>query len=126
MAQSPPRIHIVDDDPSVARALARLLNSWGMQARAFTSPEAFLSEMGAGQQIDCAVIDVRMPGMSGFELQTRMQAAGWKIPVIFITANEARGIEDQAFRTGAAGFLRKPFSDQALVDLIRRAMASIA
>jgi len=119
----PPRIHIVDDDPSVALALKRLLCSWGMQARAFTSGKAFLADLHTSQPIDCAVIDVRMPEMSGFELRANMQRAGCQIPIIFITANEAPEIETEALQSGAAGFLRKPFSDQALVDLIHRALA---
>jgi FixJ family two-component response regulator len=122
LAHTPPRIHIVDDDPSVARALTRLLSSWGMRARAFTSGQGFLSDLNVCLEIDCAVIDVRMPEMSGFELLARMRRAGCAIPVIFITANEAQEIETAALQAGAAGFLRKPFSDQALVDLIHRAL----
>lgn len=118
----PPRIHIVDDDLSVARALKRLLSSWGMQARAFTSSKAFLADLRASQPIDCAVIDVRMPEMTGFELRAQMQQAGCQIPIIFITANEAQEIEAEALQGGAVGFLRKPFSDQALVDLIHKAL----
>ncbi len=122
MSHLPARIHIVDDDPSVARALKRLLCSWGMQARTFSSGKAFLADLSACPEIDCAVIDVRMPEMTGFELQRRMQQAGCQIPIIFITANEAPEIETEALQGGAAGFLRKPFSDQTLVDLIHRAL----
>jgi two-component system response regulator FixJ len=118
----PPRIHIVDDDPSVARSLKRLLCSWGMQARTFTSGKTFLADLSASQEIDCAVIDVRMPEMSGFEVRAHMKQAGWKIPIVFITANEAQEIEAEALQGGAVGFLRKPFSDQVLVDLIHRAL----
>ncbi|MBI5896998.1 MAG: response regulator [Desulfobacterales bacterium] len=122
MSHRPARIHIVDDDPSVARALKRLLSSWGMQARTFTSGKAFLADLSASQEIDCAVIDIRMPEMNGFELRAHMKHAGWHIPIIFITANEALEIEAEALQGGAVGFLRKPFSDQALVVLIRRTL----
>jgi len=68
------------------------------------------------------VIDVQMPGMTGLEVQERMRRAGMDLPVIFITAHEEEGVEERAFRFGAAGFLRKPFSDEVLVGLIRTAM----
>jgi FixJ family two-component response regulator len=93
-----------------------------MQARTFASGREFLSDLDAGRAIDCAVIDVRMPEMSGFELLARMQRAGCTIPVIFITASEAQEIEAAAEQAGVRGFLRKPFSDQALVDLIHQAL----
>ncbi len=68
------------------------------------------------------MIDVQMPGMNGLEVQERMLRAGMDLPIIFITAHEEEGVEERAFRSGAAGFLRKPFSDEALVGLIRAAM----
>jgi FixJ family two-component response regulator len=69
------------------------------------------------------VIDVQMPGMTGLEVQERMNRAGMDVPVIFITAHEEEGVEEQALRAGAAGFLRKPFTEEALVGLIRSAMS---
>ena len=68
------------------------------------------------------MIDVQMPGMTGLEVQEQMQRAGMDLPVIFITAHDEEGVEDRAFKSGAAGFLRKPFSDEVLVGLIRKAM----
>ena len=68
------------------------------------------------------ISDVRMPGMTGLEVQERMNQAGMDVPVIFITAHEEEGIEEQALRAGAVGFLRKPFMDEALVGLIRKAL----
>ena len=118
----PPRIHIVDDDPSVVRALRRLLHSWGMQVKTFTSGEEFLSALERSHDADCSVIDVQMPGMTGLEVQERMNRAGWDVPVIFITAHEEEGVEEHALRAGAVGFLRKPFMDEALVGLIRNAL----
>jgi FixJ family two-component response regulator len=117
-----PVIHIVDDDPSVCRALKRLLHSWGMQVRTFASGREFLSALSSSQHVDCSVIDVQMPEMTGLEVQTRMRSAGMNLPIIFITAHEEEGIEERALREGAVGFLRKPFSDEVLVGLIRNTM----
>jgi FixJ family two-component response regulator len=117
-----PLIHIVDDDPSVAHALMRLLRSWGMQVRTFASGEEFLSALSRSYNVDCSVIDVQMPGMTGLEVQERMNRAGMDVPVIFITAFTEEGIEEEAMRAGAVGFLRKPFTDEALVELIRIAV----
>jgi FixJ family two-component response regulator len=117
-----PLIHIVDDDPSVVIALRRLLHSWGMQVRTFASGEEFLSALSRPHDVDCSVIDVQMPGMTGLEVQERMNRAGMDVPVIFITAFMEEGIEEEAMRAGAVGFLRKPFTDEALVELIRIAV----
>jgi len=122
LSNIPPLIHIVDDDPSVCRALKRLLRSWGMQVRTFASGEEFLSVLKSSHDADCSVIDVQMPGMTGLEVQERMRRAGMDLPVIFITAHEEEGVEERAFKFGAAGFVRKPFSDEVLVGLIRTAM----
>ena len=115
-------IHIVDDDPSVARALKRLLRSWGMEVRTFSSGAEFLAAIERSPGADCSLIDVQMPGMTGLEVLDRMNAAGLHLAVVFMTAHETEGVEDQAMRAGAVGFLRKPFADEALVGLIRKAM----
>jgi two-component system response regulator FixJ len=122
LSNTPPLIHIVDDDPAVVRALTRLLRSWGMQVRAFASGGEFLSAQERSQDADCSVIDVQMPGMTGLEVQAYLNNAGLDVPVIFMTAHETEGLEEQALRAGAIGFLRKPFTDDALVGLIRCAM----
>jgi FixJ family two-component response regulator len=122
MCNTPPLIHIVDDDPSVLQALKRLLHSWGMQVRAFASGEEFLSALSISHDADCSVIDLQMPGMTGLDVQERLNRAGWDVPVIFISAHEEEGVEELALRAGAAGFLRKPFMDEALVGLIRTAL----
>jgi FixJ family two-component response regulator len=119
-----PLVHIVDDDPAVRRALKRLLCSWGMQARTFASGPEFLSALNCTDEGDCSLIDVQMPGMNGLEVQDRMKRAGVDLPVIFITAHEEEGVEARALREGAVGFLRKPFSDEVLVELIRKAVWS--
>jgi FixJ family two-component response regulator len=117
-----PLIYIVDDDPAVCRALKRLLRSWGMQVRTFESGQEFLSTLSGSHHADCSLIDVQMPDMTGLEVQERIKLAGVDLPVIFITAHEEDGVEERAMRAGAAGFLRKPFSDEALVGLIRNAI----
>jgi FixJ family two-component response regulator len=117
-----PCIHIVDDDPSVCRALKRLLNSWGMEVRSFSSGAEFLSALSGAHDADCSIIDVQMPEMTGLEVQERMNRAGMDVPIIFITAHEDERVKEQAFKAGAAGFLSKPFTDADLVDLIRHAL----
>ena len=93
-----------------------------MRVRAFESGEAFLAAQGRSREVDCAVIDIQMPGMTGFEVQARMTRAGVKVPVIFITAHGEDGMEEHASGSGAAGFLQKPFTEAALVELIRKAL----
>jgi FixJ family two-component response regulator len=117
-----PLIHVVDDDPSVCKALKRLLNSWGMQVFTFASGEEFLSAMAGSHIPDCSVIDVHMPGMNGLEVQARMAREKLDVPLIFMTAHDEAGVEEQALKDGAVGFLRKPFSDEALVKLIRNGL----
>lgn len=115
-------IHVVDDDPSVTRGLKRLLNSWGMRVRTFSSGEEFLFALSQSPETDCAVIDVKMPNMSGLEVQEHMTRSGSSVPVILMTAHDEEGVEELALKVGAAGFLRKPFMEQALVELIRGAI----
>jgi FixJ family two-component response regulator len=93
-----------------------------MQVRTFASGQELLSALSGPHHADCSLIDVQMPGMSGLEVQEQMKLAGADLPVIFITAHEEEGVEERAMRAGAAGFLRKPFSDEALVGLIRNAL----
>ncbi len=122
MSHTPPLIHIVDDDPAVVRALKRLLRSWGMQVRTFGSGGEFLSALKVSEDTDCSVIDVQMPGMTGLEVQATLNDRGFDVPVIFMTGHETEGVEEEAMNAGAIGFLHKPFSDEALVGLIRRAL----
>ena len=117
-----PLIHVVDDDPSVCKALKRLLHSWGMQVFTFASGEEFLSAMAGSHIPDCSVIDVHMPGMNGLEVQACMARAKLDVPLIFMTAHDEAGVEEQALKGGAVGVLRKPFSDEALVELIRNGL----
>jgi FixJ family two-component response regulator len=119
-----PRISVVDDDVSVRRALGNLISSVGYQVELFASAEEFLNA-GHLHDTDCLILDVRMPGMSGLELQQRLDATHYLIPIIFITAHasdeEARR---RALEAGALDFLLKPFSEESLLNSVRAAIHS--
>jgi FixJ family two-component response regulator len=116
-------VAIVDDDDSMRRALQGLLKAVGLPARAFASAEEFLE---SGQQYDtaCLIADIRMSGMSGLELQTRLNAERIRIPTIFITAHGDERMRMQALRAGAVEFLAKPFNHDALLESVRAALES--
>jgi FixJ family two-component response regulator len=117
-----PLIAIVDDDLSVRRSLQRLLRSFGLQAQTFPSGEGLLEALASFQTFDCAVMDVQMRGINGLEVQRRLAFQGLALPLVFITAHDEEGIAEIAIAAGAVGFLRKPFTDQSLMDLIRLAL----
>jgi len=117
-----PLIAIVDDDPSVRRALERLVRSFGLRTEAFPSGQDLLRALASSQSFGCAVLDVQMPGMNGLEVQRRLALLGIALPLVFITAHEEEGVADRAIAAGAVGFLQKPFTDQSLIELIRRAL----
>lgn len=121
MPDTPPLIDVVDDDPSVVRGLNRLLRSWGMQVRTFGSGEEFLNTLKSRPDADCCVIDVQMPRITGLEVQETLNRSGRDVPIIFITAHDDNATEWQALKAGAIGFLRKPFSEEVLIGLIRKA-----
>ncbi len=114
-------IAIVDDDEAVRVALEGLLRSAGLTARAFQSAEEF---MGSGQRflVACLIADIRMPGMSGLELQSKLNAEHCRIPIVFITAHGDAQMRMQALRAGAVEFLAKPFNDEALLETVRAAL----
>src|ERR1700758_1993156 len=114
-------VAIVDDDESVRIALARLMKLVGFPARTFASATEFL-ESGQQHHASCLIADIRMPGMSGLELQARLNAEQCWIPTIFITAHGDREMRMQAMRSGAVEFLSKPFSDEVLLQTIRTAI----
>jgi CheY-like chemotaxis protein len=117
-----PLIAIVDDDPSIGRAVERLLRSCGMRAETFQSGEGLLRAVESSQRFICAVIDVQMPGMNGLEVQRRLSLERIALPLIFITAHDEEGTSERAIAAGAVGFLQKPFTDESLIRLIRRAI----
>ena len=114
-------VAIVDDDDSVRCTLQELLRSAGFSSRAFESAEDFL-ESGHQQETGCLITDIRMPGMSGLELQARLNAERCRIPTIFITAHGDEEMRFQALRAGAVEFLPKPFDDEILVESVRAAL----
>ncbi len=114
------RISVVDDDASVREAIRGLLRSAGFDAEVFGSAEEFLGS-GRLAGTTCLVLDVRMPGMSGIELRERLIASGHAVPIIFITAHADEDERARALDRGAVDCLRKPFSDDALLDAIAKA-----
>ena len=114
-------IAIVDDDESVRIALEDLMQVEGLPAKTFASAEEFLSS-GQQYQTACLIADVRMPGLSGLELQAKLEAERCQIPTIFITAHGDAKMRLQALRLGAVEFLSKPFSDDALLENVRAAL----
>lgn len=116
-APNVPLISIVDDDESVRDALKSLLDSMGFHAEVFASGEAFLNSADISHT-DCLIADVRMPGMSGLQLQDRLNATHSSIPIIFISAHDDGDARARGLRAGAVDFLKKPFSEDALVRAI--------
>jgi FixJ family two-component response regulator len=117
------RISIVDDDESIRRATGGLLRSVGYQVETFASAELFL-ESDALRQTDCLVLDVRMPGIDGLELQRRLNAAQSHVPIIFVTAHDDKSHRTAAIDAGAASFFHKPFEANAFVTAIEVALRS--
>lgn len=116
-------VAIVDDDESVRRALLSTMKAGGLPARAFASAEDYLSS-GAQEETGCLIADIRMPGMSGLELQARLEAERRQIPILFISAHGDEEIRLQALRGGAVEFLAKPFDRKVLLDCVRAALGS--
>src|SRR5271169_3764235 len=114
-------VAIVDDDDSMRSALAGLPKAVGLVTQAFASAEEFLNS-GQQHQTACLIADIRMPGMSGLELQARLNADRCRIPTIFITAHGDAKMRMQALRAGAVEFLPKPFDDEVLVECVQAAL----
>ena len=109
---------VVDDDESVLDSLRLLLEGAGYRSEGFGSAEALL-ESGLAANSCCLILDIKLPGMSGFELQKHLSASHTPIPVIFITGHDPPGMEEQALRLGAKAYLRKPFEWQTILDVIQ-------
>jgi FixJ family two-component response regulator len=120
MANSP-LISVVDDDDSVRESLRGLIRSVGFAAAVFASAEEFLNSDHL-RNTDCLILDVRMPGMNGLELQRRLAASHMSIPVIFITAHGDEEVRSRALNGGAVDYLLKPFSEEALLNAINTAL----
>lgn len=117
-----PTISVVDDDESVRRTTALLIQSFELQPAVFESAESLLKSDQL-QQTSCLIVDVQMPGMNGLELQRHLAMSGYKIPIIFVTAfDDNKELRQQAMHGGAVAFLRKPFNDEVLFETIRAAL----
>jgi FixJ family two-component response regulator len=113
-----PVIAVVEDEEMVRTSLERLLKTSGYRVAAFASAEAFLSS-GPLREVRCLIADIRMPGMSGLDLQSRLSDEGYPIPIIFITAHGDEKMRIRAMRGGAAAFLAKPFDRTVLLERVR-------
>jgi FixJ family two-component response regulator len=118
-----PLIAVVDDDEAIREAVQSLLRSVGLRAAVFASAEDFLHSDQL-QATDCLIVDVRMPRMSGIELQRQLATANDPIPIIFITAHGDEETRTRALRAGAVAFLDKPFSDEVLLRAVQAALPS--
>jgi len=118
---SAPIVYVLDDDPSVRTSLERLLRSVGLEVQSFSSA-AELLDYGGADRPSCMVLDVRMPGLSGLDLQECLSAAGRSAPMIFITGHGTVPMSVRAMRAGAVNFLQKPFEDQEILDSIHQAI----
>ena len=114
-------ISVIDDDQSVRRTTALLVESFGFRATSFESAEAFL-ESDQLQDTSCLIVDVQMPGMNGLQLQSQLAAAGCRIPIIFITAYYEKETHRRAMQAGAVALLSKPFTDEQLLQTIHSAL----
>jgi FixJ family two-component response regulator len=125
MRQTAPVIAVIDDDASVRRALQRLLQSAGFAVKTFATAREFL-DADHWAQTACLVLDIHLPGMSGFELQEYLAVSGVPIPIVFITALDDVLTRERVNRAGAAGYLRKPFDQVTLIEAISRAIGQDA
>ena len=114
-------ISIIDDDRSVREAVESLIRSLGYQAATFTSAEEYLGSDRIDES-ECVITDIQMPGMTGLDLQDRLIADGYRRPIIFMSALAAEDVGDNALRTTASRFLKKPFSGERFIDCLDRAL----
>jgi FixJ family two-component response regulator len=121
MKEPEPIVFVVDDDDSLRRGLERLMRSVGLNVATFASAQEFM-RLPPSEAPACLVLDVRMPGMSGLELQQELVAAGLSMPVIFLTGHGTVPMSVRALKTGAIDFLQKPVEDQLLLDAIHQAL----
>jgi FixJ family two-component response regulator len=116
-----PLISIIDDDDALRSSLENLIRSIGLRAQGFSSAEAFLRSNQV-HETGCLILDVRMPGMSGLELERLMTVSNSRLPIIFITAHQDEGRRTQALKAGAVAFLYKPFYEEELLNAIDAAL----
>ena len=116
-----PLISIVDDDDALRNSLDDLIQSIGFRTQGFSSAEAFMSSNEA-RDTACLILDVRMPGMNGLDLQRQIVAANWRMPIIFITSHADDDARARALKGGAVAFLYKPFREAELLNAIDAAL----
>jgi len=117
-----PIVYVVDDDPSICRAIARLFRTVGLSAETFPSAKAFLDHPVPIRPM-CLVLDIRLPGPSGLDLQEALARSGVSVPIVFITGHGDVPTSVRAMKGGAIDFLQKPFNDQDLLDCVQRALS---
>jgi len=122
MENATPVVFVVDDDEAICRSLALLIEDIGLKAETFVSAQHFLSAYDPAQP-GCLVLDVRMSGMSGLELQSRLNELGLQIPTIIMTGHGDVPMAVEAMKAGALDFVEKPFRDQVMLDSIQKAIA---
>jgi len=121
MEKANPIVFVVDDDEAICQSLRLLISDIGLEVRTFTSADRFLADYDPSQP-GCLVLDVRMSGMSGLELQSRLRKQGMHIPTIIITGHGDVPMAVEAMKAGAMDFIEKPFRDQVLLDGIQKAI----
>jgi FixJ family two-component response regulator len=123
MALTSANVALVEDDSSVRKAIVRLLTVAGFQTIAFDSAEAYLDSRETARHNGCVVIDINLPGLSGFELHERMSTTA-SLPVVFITAHDEPSVRARYQQSGAIAYLVKPFPAEELITAVRKALAS--
>lgn len=121
MTLARPFIAVVDDEESVRKALKRLIHSAGLEVETFSSGSDFLQSIET-REPDCVVLDLHMPHVNGFEVQARLAHSAHRVPVVVITGHDMPEARERVMAAGAAGYLRKPVDDQALLDTIASAI----
>lgn len=121
-SQAKSTVFVVDDDQAMRNSLKWLIESVGVQVESFSSADDFLAQYQPGRN-GCLVLDVRMPGMSGLDLQEQLTQRNFQIPVVIITGHGDVPMAVRAMKSGAIDFIEKPFNDEVLLDAIRRAIA---
>lgn len=122
MSNQTPTVFVIDDNPSVRTALERLISSVGFQVQTFESAQSFLN-LASGLGPGCLILDIRMPFMSGLDLQNELASRKWEIPIVFLTGHGNIPLSVRAMKGGAVDFLEKPVDDQKLLDAICQALA---
>ncbi len=123
MARKHAYVYVVDDDASMRKGVLRLLKSLGFQTQAFASADEFLEADVETKMPSCLVLDIRMPGLSGMELQEALRAREYSMPIVFITGHGDVPMSVKAMKLGAVDFLKKPFDQDDLLEAIHNALA---